>query len=69
MTFRDIDGQHRYLNPRPEDLAANFGPGVELKRVVLELTNDPVTSRPETWPQWLKEKGQMSAVLKGYHND
>jgi hypothetical protein len=46
-TFRDIDGRHLYLNPRPDDLAATFGPGVKLKRVVLQLTDDPVTPMPE----------------------
>lgn len=69
IRFVDIDGQHKYVDLSPDDLAASFGPGVKLKRVVLELTNDPVTPRPEIWPQWLKEKGQMSAVLKGYQND
>jgi hypothetical protein len=69
IRFVDIDGQHRYVKLPPDDLAVSFGPGVELKRVVLQLTNDPVTPLPEIWPQWLKEKGQMSAVLKGYQSD
>ncbi|MGY4480393.1 hypothetical protein [Bradyrhizobium sp. USDA 3364] len=69
IRFVDIDGQHKYIDLPPDDLAANIGPGVKLKRVVLQLTDDPVTPRPEIWPQWLKEKGQMSAVLKGYQND
>jgi hypothetical protein len=69
MTFRDADGQHQYVLLRPENLGAAFGPNVELKRVVLELTDDPVTPLPESWPQWLKQRGQMEGVLKGYNND
>ena len=56
----------------PYDLAASFGPGVELKRVVLQLTDDPVTPPPEIWPQWLKElpkeKRKLLAVDIGYYN-
>jgi hypothetical protein len=69
IRFVDIDGQHRYVKLPPNSMAASFGPGVELKRVVVQLTDDPVTPVPEIWPQWLKEKGQMSAVLKGYQSD
>jgi hypothetical protein len=56
----------------PYDLTASFGPGVELKRVVLQLTDDPVTPPPEIWPQWLKElpkeKRELLAVDIGYYN-
>lgn len=69
IRFLDVDDQHKYINLPPENLAPGFGPGVELKRVVLQLTDDQVTPLPENWPRWLKEKGQMSAVLKGYNND
>jgi len=69
VRFVDTNEEHRSVTLSPDDLAASFGPGVELKRVVLQLTEDPVTQLPEVWPQWLKEKGRMSAVLKGYQND
>lgn len=69
IRFVDVNGEHRYVDLPPDNLAVSFGPGVELKRVVLQLTDDPITPRPEIWPQWLKQKGQMSAVLKGYNND
>jgi hypothetical protein len=69
IRFVNIDGQHRYVKLPPNDVATSFGPGVELKRVVVQLTDDAVTPMPEIWPQWLKEKGQMSAVLKGYQSD
>jgi hypothetical protein len=69
ITFRNIDGEHRYLQPRPENLAATFGPGVELKRVTVQLTDDPVTPMPEIWPQWLKKDGEMEGWLKGYRDN
>jgi hypothetical protein len=67
--FRDINEPLSLTPVSPNDLAASFGPGVELKRVILQLTDDPVTPPPEIWPQWLKEKGQMSGKLRGYPND
>ncbi|MCC8978930.1 hypothetical protein [Bradyrhizobium acaciae] len=69
IRFVDENGEHKYLTLPPDNLARGFGEGVELKRVILELTTDPVTPRPDSWPNWLKEKGQMSATLKGYGND
>ena len=67
--FLNINDPLTLVPVSPYDLAASFGPGVELKRVILQLTDDPVTRPPEIWPQWLKEKGQMRGKLKGYQND
>lgn len=67
-TFREINGQPYYLNPRPEDLAATLGAGVELKRVILQLTDDPVTPPPENWPQWLRVKNK-NTEFRGYERD
>jgi hypothetical protein len=58
VRFTDVDGGHKIVQVSPDDLAANFGPGVRLKHVTLELTNDPITPMPPTWPQWLKESGK-----------
>jgi hypothetical protein len=70
VRFRDINDPHTLAVVSPDDLAASFGPGVELKRVILQLTDDPITRRPENWPQWLKENGHFDdAILKGYQND
>jgi hypothetical protein len=63
VRFRDINKKSLVAAP-PDDLAASFGPGVELKRVILELTNDPVTPPPEIWPHWLKVKNQ-NAEFRG----
>ena len=67
--FLNINDPLTLVPVSPYDLAASFGPGVELKRVILQLTDDPVTRPPEIWPQWLKEKGQMRGKLRGYQND
>jgi hypothetical protein len=56
--FRNGDDPRLLVHVSPDNLAAAFGPGVELKRVVLQLTDDPVSPMPETWPQWLKQAGQ-----------
>jgi len=67
--FLDINNPLSLVPVSPYDLTASFGPGLELKRVLLELTRDPVTPPPESWPQWLKEKGRMSGKLRGYPTD
>jgi hypothetical protein len=60
ITFTDINDRRTRRIVSAFDLSANFGPSVELRRVVLELTRDPVTPEPGIWPQWLKVKGQNS---------
>ncbi|TAL83973.1 MAG: hypothetical protein EPN75_00310 [Beijerinckiaceae bacterium] len=67
--LQNINAPGTLVQVSPYDLEASFGPGVRLKRVVLQLTKDPVTPPPRTWPHWLREKGQMASILKGYHND
>ncbi len=56
VRFRDIEDWHTRTRVSPHELAASFGPGVELKRVILQLTSDPITPLPNVWPQWLKQQ-------------
>jgi hypothetical protein len=65
--FLDINNPLSLVRVSPYDLAAGFGSGVELKRVILQLTRDPVTPPPAIWPTWLKEPEQMRHQLRGYH--
>jgi hypothetical protein len=71
--FLDINNPLSLVPVPPNNLATGFGPGsgfgagVELKRVILELTQDPLTPPPAIWPAWLKEAGQMRHQLRGYH--
>ena len=45
VTFTDIDDPASVKQVDPADLEAAFGPGVELKRVVLEITAEDTTQR------------------------
>jgi len=63
VRFRDINDPHTLVRVSPDDLAASFGPGVQLRRVILELTDQPTTQQPEIWPQWLKQAGNRYAGI------
>jgi hypothetical protein len=63
--FKEGDDPRLLVHVSPYNLAATFGPGVELKRVVLQLTEDPMTPPPKIWPQWLTIKRQ-NTNLRGY---
>ncbi len=43
VTFTDITDSKTIQLGDPNDLAATFGPGVSLKRITLEITDEPVT--------------------------
>jgi hypothetical protein len=63
--FKKGDDPRLLVHVSPYKLSATFGPGVELKRVVLQLTDDPITPPPKIWPQWLTISGQNTG-LRGY---
>jgi hypothetical protein len=65
VRFRDINDPRTTVDLSPNNLAAYFGPGVELKRVVLQLTDDPITPPPKIWPQWLTIRRQ-NTNFRGY---
>jgi hypothetical protein len=67
VRFREIDDPHTLVRVSPYDLAASFGPEVKLKRVILQLTDDPVTPPPKNWPQWLNVRRQ-NVEFRGYEN-
>lgn len=62
--FRSINDPDTFVSVSPYNLSAAFGPGVSLKRVVLQLTNDPITPLPQIWPQWLKVKGPRDGIFR-----
>jgi hypothetical protein len=68
VRFLNINDPNTLVPVSPDDLAASFGPGVQLKRVILQLTNDPITPPPENWPQWLNVK-RKNTEFRGYEND
>jgi hypothetical protein len=68
--FLDINDPLTLAPVALEDFATKFGSGVQLKRVILQLTDEPVGPPPEIWPQWLNEKHRFyDGTLKGWHND
>jgi hypothetical protein len=64
VTFDDINDPSTVKRVDPHDLAASFGPGVSLKRITLEITNEPVTEgEVEKVLGWLEEVGRERASL------
>lgn len=53
VTFSDIDDPTSVTLVDPDDLAASFGEGVTLKRITVQLTDDPVTTGIEERLGWL----------------
>lgn len=53
VTFTDIADPASVERVDPGDLAASFGPGVSLKRITVEVTDEPVTTGIEKRLGWL----------------
>lgn len=54
VTFGDLNDPTSVDRVDPDDLAASFGEGVELKRITVQLTDDPVTTGIEQRLGWLE---------------
>ncbi len=60
VTFTDITDPKTVREVDPENLAATFGPGVSLKRITLEITDEPMTEgRIERVLGWLGDPKVM----------
>ncbi|WP_447971534.1 hypothetical protein [Nitrospira sp. M1] len=58
VTFMGITDPKTVQKVEPENLAATFGPRVSLKRITLEITDEPVTEgKIESVLEWLKTVG------------
>jgi hypothetical protein len=66
--FRNGDDPRLLVHVTPYNLASTFASNVQLKRVVLELTDDSITAPPTVWPQWLRIK-HRNTILRGYEAD
>lgn len=55
VTFGNIDDPTSVEEVDPDDLAATFGDGVSLKRITVQMTDDPVTTGIEKRLEWLSE--------------
>jgi len=63
VTFGDLTDPTSVTEVDPDDLAASFGAGVKLKRITVELTNDPVTTGIAERLGWLEEVGRARGSL------
>ena len=66
VRFRDVDDRNSLGEVDPYDLAAAFGPGVTLQRASLEVTRDPITPAPASWPKWLVDENEKGFMLQAY---
>ncbi len=55
VAFGDLADPTSVAEVDPDDLAASFGEGVKLKRIIAELTDDPVTTGIEKHLRWLSD--------------
>lgn len=55
VTFRDIGNPVTVEQVDPANLAATFGPGYSLRRITVEITDEPVTYRIREILPWLKD--------------
>jgi hypothetical protein len=55
VRFRFLGDPPSIEQVNPLDLASTFGPGVRLLRATFQITDEPVTPIPNTWPKWLVE--------------
>lgn len=53
VTFTDIRDPKTVIKVDPDDMAKSFGPGVTLRRITLQITDDPVTTGIEKRLAWL----------------
>lgn len=53
VRFRDLNDPTSVEQVQPNDLAAAFGPGVQLKKATIAITDDPVTTGIEHKLPWL----------------
>jgi hypothetical protein len=63
VRFRDIADPTSVEKVDPDNLAASFGEGVKLRRITVQLTDDPVTTGIEKRLGWLRSVGEERGTL------
>lgn len=53
VTFSDVNDPKTVVRVDPENLAASFGPGVKLRRIMVQITEDRMTTGIEKRLAWL----------------
>jgi hypothetical protein len=69
VTFTDIDDPRSVQRVDPANLAASFGPGIRLKRITVEVTDDDVTTGIEKRLGWLPKHRNISFAGNRYTVD
>jgi hypothetical protein len=69
VTFGDLDDPTSVERVDPDDLAATFGDGVSLKRITVQVTDDPVTSGIERRLGWLGNIREMNLSNEDFPED
>lgn len=64
VTFGDLADPTSVEQVDSDDLAASYGDGVSLKRITVQMTDDPVTTGIEGRLGWLAAHGREHARLK-----
>jgi hypothetical protein len=65
VSFGDIDNPRTVETANPHDLASRFGAGVRLRGVIVQITDDPVTSGIEKRLSWLRQLALEGRHLNG----
>jgi hypothetical protein len=69
LTFTDLSDPKSVMRVEPDDLAMHFGPGVQLKRITVEVTKDAVTTGIEKRLGWLPKHRNISFAGNRYTAD
>lgn len=63
VRFRDLDRPESLEAVAPDALDQAFGPGVKLKRIMVEITNEPVTDSIKKRLPWLEDVGRVRSTF------
>ena len=63
VRFRDLDRPETLEAVDPDALDQAFGAGVKLKRIMVQITDEPVTDRIKKRLPWLEEVGRVRGSL------
>ena len=55
VRFRDMSDPMGVEGVKPDDLAASYGPGVRLRRMTVQMTDEPVTNGISKRLEWLNQ--------------
>jgi hypothetical protein len=67
IRFRDIQDGSSAQAVDPRDLTRAFGPGAKLAGATFQVTSDPITVSPSSWPKWLIEENGDTRLF--FRND